>query len=267
MKIKLEGVSETLLIPLWARAVETKRPDAILRDELAVQLVEGIDYDFSKFNKAWRSQTGVAIRSELLDREVKAFITNHPESVIINLGCGLDTRFFRVDNQKIHWYDLDLPEPIQVRKRFFDETDRYRMISASVFDFSWMEQVDRAGRPVLLIAEGLFMYFEENEVKRLFHRLAETFPSAEMLLEVMPPLVLKMSKMHDTVGKMGLEFKWGIAWGRELEPYDPRIQVMGEWNFFDFHPKRWKGMRWLALIPVFKNNFNDRIVHLRFLQQ
>ena len=107
MKIKLSGVSETLLIPLWARAEETKRADGLIRDDFAVQLVEQIDYDFAKFSRAKHSQTGVAVRSYILDHETTAFIEQHPDAVCINLACGLDTRFYRVDNGKIDWYNLD----------------------------------------------------------------------------------------------------------------------------------------------------------------
>jgi O-methyltransferase involved in polyketide biosynthesis len=79
-------------------------------------MVNQIDYDFSTFDKEWMTQLVVAIRTEILDRETKAFIARHPDAIVINLGCGLDTRFFRIDDGKIHWYNLDLPEPIKVKK-------------------------------------------------------------------------------------------------------------------------------------------------------
>ena len=95
---KLAGVSETLLIPLWARAAETRGPDPIIQDLMAVGIVEKIDYDFDKFNSAWKSRVGVSIRTMILDRAVEKFITRRPGARIINIGAGLDTRFFRVDN-------------------------------------------------------------------------------------------------------------------------------------------------------------------------
>lgn len=125
MKQSLKGVSKTLLIPLWDRAFETKHPNPIIKDEKAVEIMENIRYDFTKFDDEWPNQVSIAIRTELLDNATKVFIKNHPQAVIINIGCGLDTRFSRLDNGKIHWYDLDLPEAIHVRKQFFNETDRY----------------------------------------------------------------------------------------------------------------------------------------------
>ena len=265
MKSRLEGVSETLLIPLWARATETKGPQPIVRDEYAVDLVEKIDYDFSKFERARMSQVGVSIRTMLLDYATKAFINVHPDCAIVNIGAGLDTRYFRVDNGRIRWYDLDLPEPIRIRKNFFDESSRYKMIAKSVFDFSWQEDVETANLPVLFIAEGVFVYFEEAEVKHLMSRLAADFSGAEMLFEMMTPTLVKMQSKHDSVSKTDAVFKWGIKSGRETEAFHPDIRFIEEWNYFDFHKDRWKWMRWPAMIPAIKNRMNNRIVHLRFV--
>ncbi|MGZ7134728.1 MAG: class I SAM-dependent methyltransferase [Methanobacterium sp.] len=143
MQQDLKGIPETSLIPLWARAVEAKQPHPIIIDEKAIEIMEQIDYDFSKFNNQEPTQISIAIRTEILDKATKDFIEKYPTAVIINLGCGLDTRFLRVDNDKIHWYDLDLPEPIQIRRHFFDETTRYKMIAKSVFDYSWIEDIDK----------------------------------------------------------------------------------------------------------------------------
>jgi len=123
----LTGIPKTLMIPR-SRANETSSPNPIIRDEHAVEMVKQIDYDFSQFDREWMTQLFVVIRTEILDGSVKDFIDRHPAALIVNLGCGLDTRFFRVDNGKTRWYDLDLPELIRINKLFFEETDRYKMI-------------------------------------------------------------------------------------------------------------------------------------------
>lgn len=264
MKQKLEGVSETLLIPLWARATETQRPDAIIKDDHAVRMMEQIEYDFTKFEKTWLSQIGVVVRTEILDRAVTNFISKHPDAVIINLGCGLDTRFLRVDNGRIRWYDLDLPEPVRIRRLFFSETDRYRIIEKSVFEDTWQDDLARQEQPVLFIAEGLLMYFTEPEVKQLFARLIDRFSGAEMLLEILAPILVKNKKRHDTVGKMDASFQWGAIDGAAVEKLHPHIRLVQEWNYFDSHRKRWRWYGWLALIPALKKSFNNKIVHLKF---
>lgn len=112
MKQNLNGVSETLLIPLWARAIESEYPDPIIKDEKAAEIMKEIEYDFAKLDEEWSTQISVVVRTEILDNATKNFIKKHPDAVIINIGCGLDTRFSRLSNDRIHWYDLDLPEPI-----------------------------------------------------------------------------------------------------------------------------------------------------------
>lgn len=264
IKPNLQGIPETLLIPLWARAVEAKRTRPIIRDSKAVATLAGINYDFTKFTKAWKSQIGVVIRTELLDQATRVFIQKHPNAVVVNIGCGLDTRFERVDNGKIRWYDLDLPEAICIRQHFFAEKDRYKMIAKSVFDDAWLDEVSVTDEPVLIIAEGILMYFTAQEVKILLNKLVSEFYRAEMLLEVMSPDIVKMSKKHDAIGRMDVKFRWGIKSSQELETYNKQIKVVNEWNYFDYHKDRWGWLGWLAVIPTFKNRFNNRIVHLQF---
>lgn len=262
----LKGVPKTLLIPLWARATESKRRDAILKDDLALEMIKQIDFDFSQFEKEWATQLYVVIRTELLDKAVKIFIGKHPEAVIVNLGCGLDTRFFRVDNGIIHWYDLDLPEPIRIKRQFFTETERYKMLNKSVFDYSWINEIARDDKPVLIIAEGLLMYFPEQEVKDLTNRLVTAFPNAEMLFEMVTPAMVKASgeKGQTERFQMAATFNWGITGGKEIETYNNGIKFIEEWNYLDYHKPRWNLIRLLALIPAYKNSYCNRIVHLVF---
>ncbi|WDV47797.1 class I SAM-dependent methyltransferase [Clostridiaceae bacterium M8S5] len=262
MKQSLSDVPETLLIPLWARAIETKREDPIIKDEKAIEMMQKIDYDFSKFYGSWMSQTGVAVRTQIFDAEVTKFINEHPYANIINIGCGLDTRYFRVDNGTINWYDIDLPEPIRLRKNFFTETSRHKMIGKSVFDFSWIDYIDDITKDTLFITEGILMYFSENDIHVLMNKMSEKFTGATILFDIMAPFYIKNSKKHDTVSKTGAVFKWGIKTGKEMEQINSDIRFLKEWSIFDFHKNRWKFIRWLYLIPYLKNNFNCRIIKI-----
>ncbi|HBE79148.1 MAG TPA: hypothetical protein DDW65_15445 [Firmicutes bacterium] len=110
-----DGVADTLFIPLLMRSMETQHPKAIIHDQKAVELVKRIDYDFSKYGKANFSAIGVAIRVRHFDRKVAAFISRHNKAVVVNIGCGLDTRFYRVTNKNgAVFYELDLPEVINI---------------------------------------------------------------------------------------------------------------------------------------------------------
>ena len=139
-----------MVAPIWTSYwIDGASPNYYRKPyEYAVDLVEKIDYDFSKFKDAWMTQVGCSIRAKILDIQTKRFVQKNPYGIIINIGCGLDTRFFRVDNGKLKWYELDLPESMEVREKFFNETDRYKMISKSVFDFSWISDIKKDNQEV-----------------------------------------------------------------------------------------------------------------------
>lgn len=263
--VSLEGVSETLLIPLWARAAETKRSDPIIFDPKAVEICDALDYDFTRFDRAWMTQTGIAVRTKLIDEAVLDRIAGQPDTVFINLGAGLDTRFERVDNRRILWYEVDLPAVIEVRRHFFTETERHRFIGRSITDFTWMEDVDLQGRAPLILAEGLFMYFDEGDVRAVFRRLAQRFPGAEMIFEVLTPLAVGMSRFDECVSKVGggkVEFKWSLPDCRELETWNLGIKLYCEWNVLDYCKRRWGYLAFMA--PLFFNLLGNRVVRVRF---
>jgi len=258
LKQNLEGITETMLIPLWARAKETRMENPIIKDEMALEMMEQIDYDFEKFERGRMPQVSISIRTELLDKATQYFIDRNEDGTIVNLGCGLDTRYTRLDNKKVHWYDLDLPEPIRIRRRFFKETERYKMIARSVFDYTWMGEI-KTDKPILIIVEGLLMYFLEDEVKELLYRLVEAFPGAEMLCEVTTPLVVERHKKLDPQRERIVPFQWGVKTGEEIEEFNPKIKFITEWNYFDYHKDRRKK----AKIRLTRE-LSGRIVYLKF---
>jgi O-methyltransferase involved in polyketide biosynthesis len=263
--VRLSGVAETLLIPLWARAVETRRHDAIIRDPIALEIFENLDYDFSKFEGAWMTQTGIAIRTKLLDEATSVFIRANPRAVVINLGAGLSTRFSRLDNGTIRWYEVDLPEVIGLRKLFFRETKRYRGIAGSVTDPSTLEPVIAGRQPVLLIAEGLFMYFAEEEVRSVFGSLSRRFPGAQMLLEMLAPCAVGMGKYDPCLSKIAggcLDFRWTLNDCRAMESWGCGLQVLSESNVLEHHRERWGWLNFFA--PQAMSMLGNRIVRLCF---
>ncbi len=262
---RLSGIAETLLIPLWARAVETMRPDAILRDPIALEILDRIDYDFSKFEGAWMTQTGIAVRTKLLDEATSAFMEANPEGVVINLGAGFSTRFSRIDNGSILWYEVDLPDVIALRRRFFRRTRRYRCIAGSVTEPSTLERISEGRQPVMILAEGLLMYFPEADVRSLCESLPKRFPGAQMLLEMLAPVSLGMGKYDPCVSQVAggsLEFRWTLRDCRKMESWGCGLRVLRVWNVLNHHRERWG---WLNLFtPYALPALGNRIVHLSF---
>jgi methyltransferase (TIGR00027 family) len=232
--VKLGTVQETLLIPLWAKATETRLTDPILRDVKAAELMEAIGYDFDKFAKGKGSQVGCCLRADVIDEWVRKFLVSHPRGSIVELGVGLDTRFERVDNSESQWFELDLPDVIGLRSRYFQETDRRHFIQKSVLKPDWIAEVAAAAsRPVMFVAEGVLMYFEEEQVKTLFSTIADHFPGSLFAFDAMSPLMVRMQKRHDTINETSAEFRWGISNIAEIEAWDSRYSIEESVSFND----------------------------------
>jgi O-methyltransferase involved in polyketide biosynthesis len=265
MQPKLSGIPETLLISLWARAVETERPGGLCRDERAVHMLQAIDYDFGKFERTWMSQLGVAVRTQLLDRAVRDYLRENPRPIVINLGAGLDTRFWRLDDGKVLWYDVDLPEVVALKRQFVQETERYRLIAASLLEANWPDLVGGISESPLLIAEGVLMYLEPEQARGILLNLVNRFAPAKMLLEMVGPALVGRSRYNDTVGRIGgAEFKWSLKNCKDLESWDERIKVVEEWYYSDYCRERWRWFGRLTRIGYFKRLLSNRIVMLRF---
>ncbi|NPU92682.1 MAG: class I SAM-dependent methyltransferase [Gammaproteobacteria bacterium] len=260
---KLIGVPETMLIPLFARAVETPRPDAICRDPKAVELVSRIDYDFSKFDPGNATALGIAIRTQIFDDMARAYIEQHPECVVINIAAGLDARFYRVDNGKLRWYELDLPEAIELRRQFFSESERHRFLAANALDPIWLEQIEHS-KHMLVIIEGLLMYFDESDVKFLLTLLAERLPGCEKLVEVLGKSQAQRTGNNEMVSKTNAAFKWGIRDAAEMGTWHPALDYVTDVSIYDRHDARWRELplKWPAALSELRNTAN-RIVHLR----
>ncbi len=167
----LNGAAETMLQSFYARAMYSKNPKHKFKDEKAEEIVKKLDYDFSKAGKDAAMSGGVVARTVVLDELVSDFIRKNPDCTVVNIACGLDTRFYRMDNGKITWYNLDLPETIAVRDSVYGETGRVSTIGCSCFDPAWPSQVTKRGK-MLFIIEGLTMYLSREQVGQMLQIIA-----------------------------------------------------------------------------------------------
>jgi O-methyltransferase involved in polyketide biosynthesis len=168
----LSDVSETLLIPLYYRAMETQRPDAMIKDEKAVELIKRLGSDGSiRYDSEWLKQPSMSEANKVLrimltremDCYARDFLVRHPDAIVVHIDCGLDSRFDRVDNGQVEWHDLDFSDVIQLRRKFIgNEEGRYHLLGCSVLKESWLETVMmHCRRLFLFLAKGVFMYFDE----------------------------------------------------------------------------------------------------------
>jgi O-methyltransferase involved in polyketide biosynthesis len=223
---RLTGVAETLAITLYARLAEAKRPDCLLKDEKALEIAQQINYDFEKYSSGWTSQLGCILRIKTYDEVVRQFLSEHPDAVILNLGAGLCTRFSRLDNGIAHWYAVDFPEVIEVRRQLMPESNRQEYIASSILDFDWMNQVNTSGKPILAIAEGVCPYLTETENRSLFKALGDRFPGTEFLFDMLNTKTAASTKKHDTVSKTKAEFKFGIDRVEDLESWGKNYRIL-----------------------------------------
>lgn len=242
-RISFSGnVQETLLIPLWMRAKESEKKDALFHDPLSCRLVEQIDYDFTRFRRDRLSMTGVAVRTRYLDAVAESFIESHDEPVVVLLGCGLDPRVQRLENGgRAICYELDLPDVISLRERMLPHTDRDRYIAASILDSGWMDAVAAAhpSGQFLFLCEGVFMYFSEDEVRRTICSLAERFPGGELYFERMGKMAAGQTKRHRSVGKTSAEFRWGCDDPHAIERWHEGIELVETMYYCDYARRRW----------------------------
>ena len=220
---KLTQSQETLLIALWARATEARHPTPILKDEKAVELLESIDYRFKKFVEANTPYIGFCIRAAICDRFVRKFLEDHPSGTVVEIGAGLDTRFDRLDNGTVRWFDLDLPDAMQVRERLIPQTPRRTFLGTSVTEPEWVRTVaETEPSDILFVAEGVLYFVDPQEVAALFTRLADHFPGATFLFDCMSPLYRLANNLTHP---LDVKLLWAISRRSELERLDPRVKL------------------------------------------
>jgi O-methyltransferase involved in polyketide biosynthesis len=180
-----------MLLPLWGRARFSRLYPELLVDPHAAEIVERLDYDFGAIAQSLDEYWGISflVRARRFDESITAYIADHPQATVVNLGAGLDTTFSRVDNGHIRWVDLDLPDAIAFRKKLIPETERRTCVARSAFDPAWFDKISfEQEKGLFVVAGGLFMYFDQTEVRELLVALADRFPNGEILFDAMSGL-------------------------------------------------------------------------------
>lgn len=223
--VDLGGVPETMLWTLYNRAVEARRPDGFLRDPTCVRVCESIDYDYERsFGKpdGWHPT-----RSRVIDDALRPWLVAHPGGTVVELAAGLETQFQRCDDGRVQWLCVDVPEAIAVRERFLPATERCRHLSKSALDLSWLDEVD-GSNGVFVTAQGLLMYFEEAEVRRLLVAIVERFPGVTLMFDTIPRWFSKktLTGLRKTKAYTAPPMPWGIG-QKDLAPllksWSPRV--------------------------------------------
>lgn len=228
--VRWGSVEWTNLVTLYLRACESRSPRPILGDHAAAEAVDRIDYDFRRIHRTARpasNQYLVALRAKKLDDWSTAFLDRHPDAVVLHLGCGMDTRAFRLRvPASVQWFDVDQPGVVELRRKLYDERDGYHMIGSSVAEQAWLERIPPT-RPLLVVAEGLVMFLSKRQAWELFQRVTGRFTSGEMLFDTLSPTGPRLSRLFQ-----GGIVKWGIRDARELQRWNPRLRFLENTSAF-----------------------------------
>ncbi|HZU48858.1 MAG TPA: class I SAM-dependent methyltransferase [Mycobacterium sp.] len=226
MDIDLHGAPQTMLATLYAKALDADLPEPILGDRYAKDVVERIDYDWSRTGITARNSASVTTRSAHFDDWVRQFLAVHPRAVVLHVGCGLDSRCLRVDpGPGVDWYDVDYPGVAELRQQLFPGRDRYHVVGASVTDPAWMHQIP-ADRPTLMVGEGLTMYLTPSDGVALLRRVVERFPSGELQFDAFNRLGIKSQWTNTVVRRSGSTLHWGINGPDEITAAVPGLRLL-----------------------------------------
>lgn len=221
--VELGATQETLLVPLYGRALLTREGSPLISDPKAVEMVETIDYDFSRFDGSM-SLIGSVLRTRIFDHWISRWLHSHPAGTVVEIGAGLNTRYERLDNGQARWFELDLPDALDLRRRFFADTERRTLLAGSVLDEDWLDTVAATGGPWLFVAEAVLIYLPEPDVRRVVTRFAHRFPGSLLVLDTWTTWMRDHQHEHDTISQMDARFEWFCDDLTTLTGSDARIE-------------------------------------------
>ncbi len=244
MKMSLSAIEETLLPPLWGRATVSERWPSFFYDPHSIRLFQRIECDFSRVEESLGAEGAFvqAAYARQFDDLVRAYIARHPEASVVNLGAGLDTAFYRVDNGTLRWYDLDLEAAMSLRSELLPAPERVTYLSGSLFDPTWVHRITKRENGVIILITGVFMYFTEPRIRAFLSSLADGFPRAEIVFDTQPWFASRQGKRLanqelENMGIQGSPVKWALRDARTITRWDNRIVVMDQFPLFTGIPR------------------------------
>jgi O-methyltransferase involved in polyketide biosynthesis len=259
MKIRLSDHEATMFLPLVGRARESRKPNHVFFDPLAVSVLEAIDYDLSKLEKQISEYSSLSwsVRAMQFARVVAEFIQSVPEATVVNLGAGLDTTFYATDNGKVRWFNIDSEQVIRLRQTLLPANERVVELVGNVLEEEWLQRITAGPQPVLLIASGLLIYLAEDEIKQLFVRIADRFPACTIAFDRISKYSIQyiqaeLDKAHLTEARI----KWGIDDTKEMEKWDRRFKIAAEVKMFAGVDRQSIGNEEVAKIMDLNDQYN-----------
>ena len=259
--MKITNVPEYLFKPVYFRAMETRRNDGIIKDELAVKLLDRMTPDCPIVDD-WTIQFGIAIHTLLVDNVVKQFLQQRPTGVIITLEGGLCMRSLLLDNGQAQWFCVDAPYVKPFWNKLIGKSARNHFIPSLVTDLAYLNQFTDQNQEILFIAEGVFLYLKEAEVKQVILTIQQRFAASEIVMEVIGKFILNSTQLFRSKAIPGGRFQWGINDCKKMESWNQGITLINEYFCYDYYKKRQGLMNILPFIAGGKNRLL-KVAHFR----
>jgi O-methyltransferase involved in polyketide biosynthesis len=230
-RVHLTKEKETLLATLYGKALDSQSAEPILGDELAHEAVTRIDYDYAALKLPRGAAVSLPVRAKHLDGWTREYIASVPACTVLHLGCGLDSRVFRVNPPpSVRWLDVDYPDVIELRRRLFPAREGYELVGTSVTAAGWVERIP-ADRPAFVVAEGLVHYLSAADVVALLRGIVGRFPSGQVVFDVYSRTMIRMVKLMPALKRTGAVLKWGLDNPSELEEKVPGLALVTDVPF------------------------------------
>ena len=209
----MDSVNKTLYIPLYGKSYVSKK-GILLKDTKAEEIwaAEGFALKGKSASK-WLAYY-MGMRSAVFDRWAAEKMEAAPDAVVLHLGCGMDSRAIRAGDGKHLWFDLDFPEVIDQRKRYYAETESYKMIGCDVRDSAWLAEVP--GNTAIVVMEGISMYLKHEELKAVLRNLCERFEKVHLLMDCYTTFAARASRYKNPINDVGVTQVYGLDDPQEL---------------------------------------------------
>ena len=225
--MELNNESKTLFIPLFGKAIMSK-DNLFLHDPKAEEIISKIDYDFNSLKQSKWLSMYMSVRALIIDELCNKYIEEHPNATIIHLGCGLDSRCLRVNQNFGAWYDIDYENVIDIRKKFYDEDSKHKMIGSSVTEYKWLDEI-KCSKNILIVMEGLTMYLSQEEMTNLIKEINKRFGDVHLIFDAYTKKGVKGSKIKNPVNQMNAQIKYGI------DNYQEFLKLNDNLEYVDTH--------------------------------
>lgn len=233
VSVDLSGPAQTMLTTLYCKALDADFERPILGDGFAKVAVGRIDYDWSELGIADRWTPLVTVRTAQYDIWASQFLALHQDATVVHLGCGLDSRVFRLDpGPGVEWYDVDYPAVIALREKLFPTRPHYNLVATSATDRSWLDRIP-ADRPVLLLAEGISMYLTERDGVALLQHVVDRFRSGELQIDFYNWLTIRSQKTHRLQRQSGSTLHWAVNSPADIVDRVTGVRLLTAVTFFD----------------------------------